>query len=740
MARPVAIGSYETEVPVQEGMRRIIPEASGASIASGLQDLSVATQKVVQAQASAYAGSAVSRLRLGAEQSLLDGSSASSDDIEQAGGLTPFVMKGFKSAADQALQDAPNPLARKMVQQSINTLGADLQARTMRQDAANRVAQRSAGALDSAKVAATAVELNPDSWQSAASEQLSSIQGLGLDPQTTLSLSRSVDQQLSEAAGRGFAKQDPISTLNRMNDASDPLFAGMPLEQRSGLMQYARGQLVDQEATGLAQVFRDNGATAGTQALTALSKSTAIPVDLRDETVQRTNALVSQLREQSREQHVQTISQLEENVAKGQVTSGDRASAYRLYENNALDPSQLAGTLASIDRAQIKQAQDGVSLAAISAAYTNKTPLDPKDKDVQDATDQFFQGMTRGVTPGSAEYANRAAEVSVRTGIVPSSAVSWARANLTSGDAQSAAQAADLVSRLQEGNPRAAGFAVDDKTKAMADSISQAVQAGTAPQLAVDQARQNANLSKDDTKALDERWQAAVTGSTDKTAQAQSSALTTLLKTDPTFKPGFFSDVPSVPAAMQGEFDDLSKRYFELTGGNLQQARQLAARDLKSTWGVTEVNGKREIMEFAPEAMFPGLSPLVVRQDIEKTVGDNPQAFQRMSPTSGQLETVKPDPNTIRLIPTDRTARTNGLDWQLGAPDEFGAMDVLRGKDGTPLTYRLPVNATDFDAVRQRMSEAAIAKARELQKSRTQQEDVRAESGDMSGTGAPEPY
>src|ERR1700676_234796 len=109
---------------------------------------------------------------------------------------------------------------------------------------------------------------------------------------------------------------------------------------------------------------------------------------------------------------------------------------------------------------------------------------------------------------------------------------------------------------------------------------------------------------------------------------------------------------------MQGEFDQLSQSYYKQTNGNLQQARQLAAQDLKRTWGVSEVNGQREIMQYAPEAMFPGLSAGVVRDDLAKTVADNADTFQ------------KADPSKIRLTATDRTARTGGTDWALSVPDK----------------------------------------------------------------------
>jgi hypothetical protein len=107
-------------------------------------------------------------------------------------------------------------------------------------------------------------------------------------------------------------------------------------------------------------------------------------------------------------------------------------------------------------------------------------------------------------------------------------------------------------------------------------------------------------------------------------------------------------------------------------------------------------------MQYAPEALFPGLSAAVVRDDVARTVQDNAAAFEKVDPTK------------VRLTATDRTARTGGQDWALSVPDKFGAYDVVRGQDGNPLTYRLPVSQSDYSAARARQAQTDIEKARQL--------------------------
>ena len=157
---------------------------------------------------------------------------------------------------------------------------------------------------------------------------------------------------------------------------------------------------------------------------------------------------------------------------------------------------------------------------------------------------------------------------------------------------------------------------------------------------------------------------------------------------------------------MQSQFDTLTHDYYLQTAGNIEQARQLAAADLKHTWGVTQVNGAKQLMQYAPEAMFPGLTAAAVRSDITQTVTENADKFQRVNPAQ------------VRLTPTDRTARTNGEEWTLSVPDQFGAYDVVRGKDGNPLVYRLPVFSNDVEAQRARDAKAAIDSARAIQQLR----------------------
>jgi hypothetical protein len=168
----------------------------------------------------------------------------------------------------------------------------------------------------------------------------------------------------------------------------------------------------------------------------------------------------------------------------------------------------------------------------------------------------------------------------------------------------------------------------------------------------------------------------------------------------------------------------MTRRYFDLTRGNLDLARREAFDGLKKAWGVSQVNGQRELMSYAPEAMFPGLTTEVIREDISNTIKNVPRFLNL-------------DPDKVRLA-TDpvRTARTNGSQWNLMVPDQYGLLDVLRGKNGNPLTYQLPVLPGTYASAKERPAAQKVRQTREEDAAELEmQQDSDRES---ESTGVPE--
>lgn len=70
-----------------------------------------------------------------------------------------------------------------------------------------------------------------------------------------------------------------------------------------------------------------------------------------------------------------------------------------------------------------------------------------------------------------------------------------------------------------------------------------------------------------------------------------------------------FNDV----SVSEGEAEDFGLRYFKtvekhykLLGTDLDSAKAAAENELRATYGITEINGREQVMEFAPESLFEG--------------------------------------------------------------------------------------------------------------------------------------
>jgi hypothetical protein len=709
-------------VQVDDSAAHVWDQVSG--VGSAIANAADAVHQKDVADASTWASNKLTDFRVQTMQAMQDAQANAADD---AHGFTPDVLADFDKRADAFTGEASsNPLASQFIEKALPQLRAQVAETAMRWESQQRTAFREQSVIDNTNKLTPLVQQDPTQGPVIGGQLLAQINASGLEPDQRAALKTHVVSELTLAGGRGAADADPTSTLAQLNDPDDQTYAGLTPAQREGLQQYARGQVVDQQATSLAQVFKEQGAQAGYAALKAIDNDDSLAPDIRDDIRSKTNGLVSSLRTDQRSQNLQALSDLDKSIASGQAGPAENAEAWRLYNANALDPDQLLATVTAIDRSQRKAQDDAALLATGIKNFISGTPMDPKAADSKDQANAVFNalatkqpstiaskavdalggavpGLPESVpgTPGSDGYANAAVAVATHMGIVPPDVVSWGRANLVSGNPQSAAAAANLLSRLDETNPSAYGYAVDDpKTRAMVSTIANAVNAGADPAAAVELARRNASLPQPELQALEQKWKAA------KPEDQQASQLSSILGSDPRFKSGWFSGVPTAPPLMQGQFDQLTRSYYDETGGNIAQARELAVQDLKRTWGVSEVNGDRQLMQYAPEVMFPGLSAAVVRNDVAKTVADNGSLFQNV------------DPSQVHLTATDRTARTGGLDWALMVPDKFGAYEPVVGKDGNPITYRLPVGNNDYAAVKAREAQAALESARQTQQLR----------------------
>jgi hypothetical protein len=461
-----------------------------------------------------------------------------------------------------------------------------------------------------------------------------------------------------------------------------------PAERKVATLAIQKGE-ADQTAQGVVDTFRNMGPTLGAKALSQVDKLD--DPDLRSATYTAVEHGLSQWHAEAQQVHGDAIMGLEARLASGKTTANDVGLVYQLHQQGALTSAEAGTTIGRIQKAQEKGVEDDSWLRYASSAYQNATPLDPRDKDVKGAVDAVFQNATQGTQPGSQEWINRGADIAQRTGVTPDSLISWSRSQLVSANPAQAAQAAMAIERVSEANPRGTPFALDDKDKAMAKIINDAVIAGTDPATAVTNAREIQAMPDAEKLRLGQMY--------DKKQYAATAegALRSELKNQPEYKGGFFQGLPDLPPSMTGQFEELRQNYFTLTGGDKDKAADLAMRDLKNTWGITQVNGKREFMQYAPEA-HTGITTDALRADMVATA-------------TGHAA----DPSKVRLTPTADTAGTNGQVWALSVPDKFGAYDVIRDANHNPIPYQIPDPAKALADQRKKEADAGLARLKAAQ-------------------------
>jgi hypothetical protein len=458
------------------------------------------------------------------------------------------------------------------------------------------------------------------------------------------------------------------------------------------------GRVTD-TANSVLSAYKSN-LDSGARALLAVQKSDLPPEQQAQVIglVERGRSEYAQAQAQDPHNRAQ-LTALHDSIASGTVTPQAAGTVDALWRRGALTDDQRTTMRDEVLRAQKKGNADQEAVDYVRSALADGRPLDPKED--KNAVDTYFRRTTPDPA-GSTGYNNSAVSLTSKTGVVPDSAVSYIRASLVGGQPAEKAKAAQLAASLQRSNPAAYLEGIDKETRSLASTINDAVAAGASPESAVAMATEAAKRSETQQEFLKKQWD-------DLVPRGQSwenydrHAIARDLKNDPAWQiPGilhgiartvtFGSDVPRIPDAMAADYQTILRdNFMNHTGGNLPQAHQNAMNDLKGVWGLTEVNGKREPMKYAPELMFPGLTADDIRADM-----------------------AKKGYGAAHLVESIETGSSGGKVWNLQEPDKFGAWTTVRDENNMPVRYQLPqpdAKARSFEAQEQQFKDEETARA-----------------------------
>lgn len=694
--------TYQPRVSPEDLPRKVVPEMSGANFGGALTNVADTLDRKYQQDSATWAGDQIAQARVKAVTQL-EQAKANAPPGDQTGFTDKYLASFDKDNAPLIQSAQGNPWASRMITKGITDLRDTLQTHTVGWEAQQNVAYRTDSFQQNLKSQLPIVETHPELADQVGSTLADQARAIGGGNEKVLPMLRQMHEQLSLAGANGMTRQNPQGMLDALASPEKApanvrsVIDGLSDPQREAVMAKAKGQISSQFSDNIVQTYRQQGPAAGAAMLKQIDTS-GQPADIKAQIYSGVEKGLGQYRAEARQTNAPALMGLEERLASGKPNPNDTSAVLDLYHKGVFSPEQAGEMRGRIEKAQEKQVDDMANFNTAHAAYTNGQGLDPKDKDSRAGVSQVFDALTKNVQPGSPEWINRAADISQKTGITPDSVVQWSRTALVSSSPQTAVQAANAIQRMQDANPRGTPYALgDDKeTLAQAKLINDAVRAGSDPQTAVDNARKIAAMPDADKLRLDEIYRS----NNSAFAKNTIGALTGELKADKRLQsPGFISNSAlDIPNSMAGQYEELRKNYFKLTNGNIQQTNDLAFADLKNTWGITQVNGKREYMQFAPEQMNPGLTTDYLRKDMETSA-----------------KGLTPDPSKVRLIATPDTFQSSGQRWGIGVPDKFGAYSTLNDKRGIPIPYQLPTAAAAYQDTKAKLATEGMAKLHAMQ-------------------------
>lgn len=238
MARgDVPIGEYTSQVPVQEGLRRIIPERSGISTGPGLEAVGDSVQKIVQSEAANYSLQTLSQTQSDWTKKLIDSQQSAAPG---APGFTPTLMGQYNDYVKDAVKGAPSAMAGRVLNQQLTQFGHQLSQKALLFEANARQDHNEQTAKDSIEATGNELMLDPTVYQQRLDERLAGIGAMNMDPDVKDKLSDYAQKSLSRFAVQGDINRDPYNAmLNIQNKDPQGYYKNLTPEQRDQLMDTA---------------------------------------------------------------------------------------------------------------------------------------------------------------------------------------------------------------------------------------------------------------------------------------------------------------------------------------------------------------------------------------------------------------------------------------------------------------------------------------------------------------------
>lgn len=293
-------------------------------------------------------------------------------------------------------------------------------------------------------------------------------------------------------------------------------------------------------------------------------------------------------------------------AAKDMTPSARQDLLQRLRPNDP-DAVNFAANQQRWDKMQSKFKQldaeweKGQGVNRFTSSLQNNFPLDPNDKNNQAAADHYFdQSVSPNFNIRSDESLNQVANITTKSGILPTQIKTMLTAGATSKDPAVVVPMARMYGQIFDNNP-AAVTNLDKGAMAFYAKVYAYDSAGVPADKAVDMSYSQVYEQDDRTKQMistKQRDKDYLKGR-ESAAQSNISALTSATSFTPSA-----SDPSRSNRQYQLDYQTIYDANFAQTGGDAGQAEAMTNAMIRNTWGVSSVNGSPEIMKYAPEALY----------------------------------------------------------------------------------------------------------------------------------------
>ncbi|WP_202209329.1 hypothetical protein [Escherichia coli] len=338
------------------------------------------------------------------------------------------------------------------------------------------------------------------------------------------------------------------------------------------------------------------------------------------------------------------------------------------------------------------------------SSMQNNFPLDPNDKNNQAAVDRYFaQDIAPSFSISDPQSINTLVTVTTKSGMIPTQVKTMLNSGATSRDPALVVPMAKFYGQLFDNNPAAAAT-LDKSTMAFYGKVYDYSRAGVPEDKVVDMAYSQVFQQDDRMKQMlstamrDKKYVAARATA----AQNNASSLTSFGSWSPDI-----TDPGKSNAAYQRDYQTIYDANFVQTGGDAEQAEKMTNAMIRTTWGVSTVNGKAEVVKYAPEALY----------GVNNGAGNWIQGQweqEKRELKSKSFGGPRSDTDLI-LVSDGLTARDRSYAVMVLQPDANGAIEPRNyiGENGLPVRFKpdqltSPMYRQTIQFQQQRVDEARV--------------------------------